>query len=345
MINSWTPTILLLLGLLQPSTQPKPTAPAQPASGPGGTEYTHSEVRFSDYARRQDGFWLFEPAAPAPKQAPVVVFHHGYGAINPMIYGAWIRHLVRQGNIVIYPRYQKNLFFPSSKRFVQNAVKGIQSAMELLSEEEGRVRPDTNAFFMAGHSYGGAITANMAANYQALGLPLPKAVLLCAPGTGPLSGGLLESYQGISPRTRLGILVSTNDYVVGEELGRKIYHTATQTPYRFLMRQFPDEHGAPALSAGHNECYAMDAEFDGGIDNFTLKRAERIAQENAADYFGSWKMLDAMIACELRGAHCELAKGCGQQAAYMGNWGDGHPVHPLEVWVPEETASTAGIHR
>jgi len=54
-------------------------------------------------------------------------------------------------------------------------------------------------------------------------------------------------------------------------------------------------------------------------------------------------MLDAMMACELRGTHCELAKGCGAEAAYMGQWSDGHPVQPLEVWVPEETVAAQEI--
>lgn len=343
MMNFWISILISLFGMVHSTEFSKPAAPEQPVSGPGGAQYLHGEVEFSDFARRPDGFWLFEPAAPIPDRAPVVVFHHGYGAINPMIYGAWIRHLVRQGNIVIYPRYQKNLLFPGSKHFVPNAVKGIKSALRLLSEEEGRIRPDTNAFFMAGHSYGGAITANIAARYEELGLPQPKGVVLCAPGTGPLKGGLLETYEGINPKTRLGIMVSVNDYVVGEELGRKIYETATQAPFRFLTRQFPDEHGAPELTAGHNECYALDAELDGGVDNLSLRRAQRVAQENAADYFGFWKMLDAMMACELRGTHCELAKGCGAEAAYMGQWSDDHPVQPLEVWVPEETVTAQEI--
>lgn len=192
---------------------------------------------------------------------------------------------------------------------------------------------------MAGHSYGGAITAHIGARYPELGLPHPKGVLLCAPGTGPLNGGLLESYEGISPQTRLGIIVSVNDYVVGEELGRTVYQTATQTPCRFLMRQFPDNHGTPELTAGHNECYAIDPDFDGGVENLSLKRARRVAQENAADYYAYWKMLDAMMACELRGEHCELAKGCGPEAAFMGQWSDGYPVQPLEVWVPEDTVA------
>ncbi|HMN90953.1 MAG TPA: hypothetical protein PKD70_08160, partial [Saprospiraceae bacterium] len=69
--------------------------PVQATAGPGGSAYAHEEVIFRDFANQSDGYWLFEPAAPGPDSAHVVVFLHGYGAYNPMIYGAWIRHLVQ----------------------------------------------------------------------------------------------------------------------------------------------------------------------------------------------------------------------------------------------------------
>lgn len=335
MISYWIPIVLLSMLQAPPIEKANAVPPGQPDSGPGGASYGHAEVVFSDFARRADGFWLFEPAKPMPEKAPVIVFHHGYGAINPMIYGAWIRHMVRRGNIVIYPRYQKSLLWPGSKKFIPNAVRGIRSALEALKADSGRVQPDTTAFFLAGHSYGGALSANIAARYQELGLPHPKGVLLCAPGTGPLKGGLLGDYSGISPGTQLGIVVSVNDYVVGETLGRLIYQTATATPSRYLIRQFPDSHSAPEISAGHNECYALDEAFDGGVHNLSLRRAESVAQENAVDYYLYWKMLDAMQDCYLEGRHCELAKGCGPEALYMGQWSDGRPVQPLEIWRPD----------
>ena len=82
------------------------TGPEQPLAGPGGKAYLHQQVHFQDFASEADGYWLFEPIAPKPDSADVIVFLHGYGAIDPSIYGHWIRHLVLQGNIVIYPRYQ-----------------------------------------------------------------------------------------------------------------------------------------------------------------------------------------------------------------------------------------------
>lgn len=39
-------------------------------------------------------FWLFEPANPTPKAAPVIVFSHGWGGVDPAPYRAWIDHII-----------------------------------------------------------------------------------------------------------------------------------------------------------------------------------------------------------------------------------------------------------
>ena len=56
---------------------------------------------------------------------------------------------------------------------------------------------DLDNVVLVGHSYGGTIAAFLAARYLEMGVPHPRAVLLSAPGTGPLKGGRLTDYQGI----------------------------------------------------------------------------------------------------------------------------------------------------
>ena len=76
-------------------------------------------------------FWLFEPADPTPRSAPVVVMIHGFGAMSPNIYGAWIEHLVRRGNSVVYPRYQANLK-TSVDTFTANTVHAVRNGLNTL---------------------------------------------------------------------------------------------------------------------------------------------------------------------------------------------------------------------
>ncbi|HEU4390504.1 MAG TPA: alpha/beta hydrolase, partial [Blastocatellia bacterium] len=106
-------------------------APAQPPTGPGGAEYRHARVVKSVHGSGDTQYWLYEPADPKPDRAPLVVFNHGWSAMNPRVYGAWIEHIVRRGNIVVYTRYQADLRTPPAS-FARNAISAVKSALNLL---------------------------------------------------------------------------------------------------------------------------------------------------------------------------------------------------------------------
>lgn len=310
------------------------TPPSQPTEGPGGADYAYDSVRMSDYGERPDGYWLFEPSAPRPDSAPVVVFNHGYGSYNPMIYGQWIRHLVRRGNIVIFPRYQRNLFTPGPEKFAGNVATAIRDAfLELRAGDH--VRPAAGPLVMAGHSYGGTIAAFLAIHYADYGIPQPQGVLLVSPGTGPFKGGRLDSYEAMPADTRLLIVVSNDDKVVGDELGELIFSTAIHTPQRNLLRQFADGHGDPPVQAGHNQAYALDTNFDNGRHNISYQRALLVATLDAVDYYGYWKLFDSLLACTRSGQYCDCAFGNTSQQRSLGRWSDGTPVRELDVRLPE----------
>lgn len=309
--------------------------PLQPETGPGGKEYVHEEVVFQDFAAEEDGYWLFEPASPRPDSAHLVVFIHGYGAINPMVYGQWIKHLVRRGNIVVFPRYQKNLLSPSPKKFAENAAKAIQDA--LIELDSGKhVRPIRTHLSFVGHSYGGAISAYLSARYQQMQIPQPKALMLCAPGTGPFKGGRLESYENIASDTKLLVIVHEGDRIVGDKLGVQVFETAVNTPQRNLLRQYKDERGEPEIYDGHNHAYALDTLFDAGIRNPSVRRAYRQAEANAMDFNGYWKLFDALLSCARFDERCEYALGNTPEQRHLGEWSDGTPIRELVVKTPEK---------
>lgn len=308
--------------------------PEQPLSGPGGATYLHEEVIFQDFADKPYGYWLFEPAAPRPDSAHVLVFVHGYGGYNPMIYGKWIKHLVRKGNIVIFPRYQKDLFFPRPPRFAKNVARAVRDALSELQKEE-HVKPMTEHLIFAGHSYGGIISAKLAVQFDKFNIPQPKGLLLCAPGTGPLTGGRLKSYKEMPADTKMVIVVSENDEVVGEKMAKRIYRTAINTPARDFLYLSKDQYGEPAIKASHNQSYSLDPDFDSGKRNFTAKRALRLARFDAVDHHAYWKILDAMADCIRAGNNCDIALGGTAAQLSMGEWSDGRSISPLKVYVPE----------
>lgn len=318
--------------IVLPSAEPV-AQPPQPAAGPGGRAYVHQRVQLVDRADTPEGYWLFTPADPVPDTAAVLVFLHGYGGYNPMIYGGWIDHLVKRGNVVIYPRYQKDMWHPRPGKFAPNAARGIRDALAYLSETPMVI--DTSHFSVVGHSYGGVIGADLAVNWQGYGVPEPKSLFLVSPGTGPLKGGRLKSYQGLSDSLRLLVITSTGDRVVGDEFGRLVYETATNTRERNYLVQDRDDHGQPAVSNGHNECYSLNLDYDNGASNWTSKRARRIGRTDAVDYYGYWKLYDALLAYTRTGKQRAYAFGDMPEQRNLGVWADGQAIKPLVVVEPE----------
>ena len=163
----------------------KPKPPGQPESGPGGTgNYGHAEAKTSDIGTGGEKVWIMEPAEPAPKKAPVIIFLHGWGTWGPSAYGQWSTHLVRRGNIVIHPKYQASRV-TMPEEMTANAIAGIRAALAEL-KKEGRVQPDETKV-VVGHSLGGVLAANVAALAKAEGLPQPLAVMSLQPGDPKLS--------------------------------------------------------------------------------------------------------------------------------------------------------------
>ena len=257
--------------------------------------YIAEEIDKLDFANDKEGYWLFLPKGIEENQRKnVVVFIHGYGGLNPFIYGGWIKHLALQGHPVIYPRYQKKLNPPRTKQFVPNAVAGLKAAL-LKLEELGYDKKLWNRLDYTVHSYGGVISANIVVNQKEFGLPEGRNMLLCSPGSGPFKGGVLENYNKLPENINLLIVTSEFDITVGDKLGTQIFRTAVNSPNRVYLRQYSSKSGNNKITAGHNECYALDMEFDNGTRNYTSKKALRVGKTDLLDLNGYWKLMDELI--------------------------------------------------
>ncbi|MBL4703909.1 MAG: T9SS type A sorting domain-containing protein [Flavobacteriales bacterium] len=307
--------------------------PPQPLTGPGGSSYNHGSVIFSDFTSflNPNGYWLFEPDAPKPDSANLVVFNHGYGVWNPGPYAQWIAHLVRKGNVVIFPKYQaSDASAPSG--YTGAMVNGIIDGISELQTGTGRVRPKTENFTIIGHSYGGVLSSNIAIEHASYGVPKPKAILLCEPGTGGFSGGRLASYASMDTSYNLLIIVGDGDVVVGNAFGREIMDSTTiPTAHKNYITQFKDNYGAPNIQASHNEPLAKNNTYDGGSISSIITSAYVVSKEDAVDYYCYWKLADALMNCTFDGTDCDFAFGDTPNQRYMGEWSDSTPVIELVV--------------
>lgn len=312
--------------------------PTQPTSGPGGSDYTHSDVVFYNYATNPDGFYLFEPSSPAPDSANVVVFLHGLALVSPHLYGAWINHLVKHGNIVIYPKYQDaNAQVPASE-FNANAITGIVNALDTL-QLPGHVKSRLQNFAVGGHSYGGLMTANMGILAATSGFPQPKALFSCQGYTDNTTDTRLPDYAVMPADANLLIVVGDNDAIVGTTFGHFLMDSTINTPtsHKNLITHHSDNHGSPAIGSTHFEPCSRDDAYDTGESNLFTTVCALGTKTDAVDYFCYWKLFDALMDCAFYGENCNYAFGDTPEQHGMGEWSDGQPLVALTVEPSAET--------
>lgn len=312
------------------------TPPLQPARGPGGATYVHARVTAREVRAGAQGWWLFTPADATPARAPVVVFCHGWGALDPRAYRAWIDHLVRRGNIVVWPNYQDSLLTPGAQ-FLPNAVAGVRGALDELASGSMGIRADTTRVAVVGHSAGGVLAAQIAATAHAEGLPEFRAVMPVEPGDGSRDGRRRASvpHTDLAPmpaETLLLVVVGADDHRAYESLGLSFYDATPRVPAanKNVIELQSDAHGAPALIANHA---APGATLDSQPSHAQLGGAEfeHAGLVDALDWYGTWKLFDALSDAAFYGRERDVALGGSVAQTSMGSWSDGVAVKPMRV--------------
>jgi acetyl esterase/lipase len=339
--------LLIFLSLTIVSSQ-SITPPPQPQNGPGGKQYAHANVTRHHYGKGGEEYWIYEPDSPKPRSAPVIVLLHGWGGMNPLYYGAWIEHLVRRGNIVIYPRYQANLL-TQIKDFMPNTLAAVKDAVSRFQTESGHVTPDLNKFATVGHSLGGVLAVNVAAVAAESKLPRVRAVMSVEPGIteSPINVPLAD-LKKIPAETLLLTVAGDQDTLVRDTDAKRIYYESTRVSAanKDFVLLVSDSHGTPPLLASHRAPTAIDKNYDsgegvGGTPSVISDRigdaqiSRRVRPEtmmvNALDFYGTWKLFDGLCDAAFNGKNREYALGNTPQQRFMGRWSDGVPVKELKV--------------
>ena len=313
----------------------KPKQPPQPQHGPGSSEISSHFVVRVKIADGGKGGWIFLPADPSPSKAPVIIFCHGWAAILPHGYQAWINHLVMRGNIVLWPNYQDNPLTPTHQA-LPNALAGVKAGLRVLQSGNYSVRPDLDHIVVAGHSAGGMVAAGIAARAVAEGLPRMKALMSVEPGDsqrGGLASVPLADLSTLPSDTLMLILVGQDDTSVGTFDGERILHESTSVPAsdKALFMLHSDDHGSPALIANHYTPSAVlntDGTFakEPTKASFSRNTAD-IGVVDALDYMGTWRLLDRLIDAAFGTEGNRLFQD--PSILDMGTWSDGVPVKRL----------------
>lgn len=293
-----------------------------------GPIYTHRMVMRYELGEGPRSYWLFEPAEPKPELAPVVVFFHGWFAVNPAFYGAWIDHLVRSGRTVVFPRYQNDVD-TLPREFLPNAIAATRDALGVLEAGAKHVQPDLERVAFIGHSAGGNLAAQIAAvaTDPHSGLPQPKLVAALMPGE--VFPTREPSFDRIPASTLLLVAVGEDDLLVGDLRGRQIFAQASAIPRsrkRFLLFR-SDRHGFPPLIAEHTAPTGANRRLDTGEGVFRVFQMN-LSEVNALDRAGFWRIADVAIEAAFAGRTFDEAIRDGERFTHLGFWSDGRKVIP-----------------
>ncbi|MGA1876344.1 MAG: alpha/beta fold hydrolase, partial [bacterium] len=292
--------------------------PEQPLEGPGGQDYFHNKVIKSKYGMGPSGYYIFEPGDPRPDTAPLIILIHGFTAVTPSAYEAWIDHLVKKGNIVVYPVYQ--FIIDASHRFPKNTINATLSAIEELQTGD-HVRPDLDRFAAVGHSMGGILAADLAALAEESGLPMVKAVMSVQPGVSPMPP--MADLSKIPADTLLLSVVGDADIIARTKDAKKIYRESTQVP--------PENKDYIIMSSDRNGRSSLLADHFAPVCIGTLGGHMPMFGVDALDYYCLWKLFDALTDAAFYGLNREYALGNTPEQRYMGEWSDGTPVKEMIV--------------
>ena len=347
------------------------TPPAQPKSGPGCAENAGAEVIKRAVGTQSAYSYAYYTAGKPETPRPVVVFLHGWGATNPMIYGGWIDHLARRGYLVLFPAFQE-VGRTRPVDATARAAARVKAALAALQSDPD-ARPDTTRVAILGHSAGAGVAANLAAMAKTNDLPVPKLVFLMMPGgiaSDEKSRGIqLADLAQIDAGTDMIAMVGDRESAASERVSRRILRAASEVPpsRKLFMRAGSDDHGFPTLSA---TLAAPGAPLD-GYDTAAIKvppdpprdpKAPREAVPrwsadmvlsgeqqvllnqlnrnviDTLDWLAFWRTFD--IAADAAFASGELAPLLRTEPALldMGRWSDGWPVRRLTAETPRAEA-------
>lgn len=283
------------------------TYPEQPLCGPGGQEYPYPNVVQKKFGLSGSGYYIFIPETSMKVKLPIISFVHGFGGTTPSTYKAWIYHLVKKGNVVIFPVYQS--FLTPISKYTKNSGIAISEAIKKVPSEYPNITLDLTRFALVGHSMGGVIVANLAATYSIYNIPFPGAVMAVQPGKTPMPP--LEDLSKIRPETLLLTLSGDKDIIVGDTDAKKIFNQAVNV--------LPLNKNRVKINSG--KTLSADHFISCGSSSDPL------------DYYCLWKLFDGLYWAAFYNMYKEYALGDTYEQKFMGIWPDtGKEIKPLTIF-------------
>ena len=313
--------------------------PGEPEFGFGSRENYISEhyleYQFGSAAEGNQTWYYVPEQLKYGSSAPVVVFLHGFAALIPKLYQTHIEHLVKQGNIVIFPQFQKatlngflseaGLFSPADQSIW--AKRAVATVDQALAELGPLVQADE--VYLYGHSLGGLI----ALAWQAEGGVAPTAVVLSHPQVNAQEGipafvraflTIVEiPWRDYAPAISAPVIIlnGNEDTIATVDQSREILSLLESAPGAELYIAQRDCYGYPCMSPNHGGPLDKIQGLPAHLKFFSVS-----GELDGLDWRYYFAGLDAVMAGWYQGLPFDL-----------GSWSNGRPVKPVLVEsIPEQ---------
>jgi poly(3-hydroxybutyrate) depolymerase len=297
------------------------TGPAQPATGPNGSDYANSGYTRVAFTSNGVTNYIFQPSPRPATPLPVVAYLHGYSFTTSNVdakNAGELIHLARKGYIVIWPQFQPSAFtFPWT--FESNAAKIIKDGLAYLGSNAGTMAQPAKysdgavKFALAGYSVGGATAINLAANYAANGIPRPRALATWEANNGGGSTTPMRNAKTIPSDTNVLMVMAEADDANTLKTSSDAWNQMAQVPAS-------NKQWIGVYSDSRPNCAAENLVADHG---FPLSDPANV---DALDIYGIYKWGVALFNYTFAGSDYDYWKGGGFNQNHMGLWSDGVPV-------------------
>ncbi len=314
-----------------------PAGPVQPAMGPGGSHYAHSAIAFWQRGLSEGQYFVFEPDKPKPEKAGLVIFLHDWLASDPGYYMAWIRHMCRNGWVVLFPKYQG--FGELEKTWFFHIARSAKDYL-MQNFKQNRVALDPEKFAIIGHGAGAVLGANLAAADSYFGLPRAKAIFLLMPHQKNIK---LYDLSSISHDAKMMIITGDRMDARNEETAREIFYAADRikTRNKIYITVWSDFYGHPPMVADELSPFAPELpEYERlairhRYDFINLAKDKfhantlRTNPVDAFDWFVSFRLFDALLKNSFSAPDGLDPLKDSAELRFMGYWSDGRKLKGL----------------
>jgi len=325
--------------------------PGQPSTGYGSTQNYICNTLYNggaidhynciDFGDTYQGTrcWVYIPSVlKNGSTAPVVVYLHGFMALVPPIYAGQIKHLVRQGYIVIFPEYNLGGFdgmFEDTDQYamLDRAVNAVDAALAL---PDVAARAELDAIYLASHSNGGMMSLGWIAgggvDVQAMIMQDPSISMDAIPSFVRdlfLGDMVMLDYASMAPQITCPVILigGNDDTIATPEHISNAYRALTNASTKVYYQYPTDTYGSPDLESDHVAPCQDDGAIPGWLLNLMTSMGFSAFEEDSVDYRIHWAAVDAALDGQVR------------VTFDRGKWSDNTAVKPAKTAV--DSAVTA----